>query len=86
MSESVIAADARVRAELRSFVMRHGRLDQGQIVNDDTALLDERILTSLQIPELILLIESLRGEEIDVLDLQPGDVRDIDTIITRFFR
>jgi len=38
----------------------------------------------VHLPELLLLLERLRGEPIDVEDLRPGDFRDIDTLVLRF--
>ena len=74
-----------VRQRLRGFVLAHGRDVSAATLDDGTPLFDDRILTSLQVPELLLLIESLRGRDVDVLDLSPGDFQDIDTIVARFF-
>jgi hypothetical protein len=38
----------------------------------------------VNLPELLLLLEQLRGAPIDVEDLDPGDFRDIDTLVRRF--
>jgi hypothetical protein len=51
---------------------------------DDLPLLAGRHLTSLHIPELILLLERLRGGPVDVERLRPGDFADIRTIAARF--
>jgi hypothetical protein len=51
---------------------------------DDLPLLEGRHLTSLHIPELILLLERLRGRAIDVQGLRAGDFRDVSTIAARF--
>jgi hypothetical protein len=53
-------------------------------LTDDLPLLEGRHLTSLHVPELILLLERLRGRVIDVEQLRPGDFRDISTIVARF--
>jgi hypothetical protein len=53
-------------------------------LTDDLPLLEGRYLTSLHVPELILLLERLRGQAIDVEQLRPGDFRDIATIAARF--
>lgn len=55
-----------------------------QGLTDDLPLLAGRHLTSLHIPELIMLLERLSGQEIDVERLQAGDFYDIRTIATRF--
>lgn len=72
------------RAALRDWVAARARdIDPGQLT-DTTALFEDGVLTSLQFPELILLIERLRGREIDVTALAPGDFRDVATIVDRF--
>jgi hypothetical protein len=37
----------------------------------------------MHVPDLILLIERLSGRLVDVTALEPGDLRDIDTIMRR---
>jgi hypothetical protein len=71
-------------AVLRNWVTGKARdLPPGGLT-DDLPLLAGRHLTSLHIPELLLLLERLRGSAIDVDRLQPGDFRDIATIAVRF--
>jgi hypothetical protein len=53
-------------------------------VTDDLPLLAGRHLTSLHIPELLLLLERLSGRPIEVEDLRPGDFADLRTIANRF--
>jgi hypothetical protein len=71
-------------SELRAWVAGKARdLPPGGLT-DDLPLLEGRYLTSLHIPELILLLERLRGQAVDVERLQAGDFRDIRTIAARF--
>jgi hypothetical protein len=81
-SEPGIAA--RPLAALRAWVAGKVRDLPPEQLTDDLPLLAGRYLTSLHIPELILLLERLRGEAIDVDRLQPGDFQDIRTIAARF--
>jgi len=69
---------------LRSWVARKAKDLPPEGLTDDLPLLEGRHLTSLHIPELILLLEALRGEAIDVERLQAGDFRDLRTIAARF--
>ncbi len=71
-------------AALREWVAGKVRDLPPREVTDDLPLLEGRHLTSLHIPELILLLERLSGQAIDVERLQPGDFRDIRTIAGRF--
>jgi hypothetical protein len=71
-------------AQLREWVAGKARdLPPGGLT-DDLPLLAGRHLTSLHIPELLLLLERLRGRAIEADRLQPGDFADIRTIAARF--
>ncbi|MGH8791328.1 MAG: hypothetical protein ACRDXX_01605 [Stackebrandtia sp.] len=71
-------------AALRDWIAAKANGLPPQGLTDDLPLLEGRYLTSLHIPELILLLERLRGEAIDVERLQPGDFHDVDAIAARF--
>ncbi|WP_155370992.1 hypothetical protein [Catellatospora vulcania] len=76
-------SDTEIRAELRTFVRRH----TGQVaVTDDTPLFTLRLLRSVHLPELIILLERLRGAPIDVEQLRIGDFDGIDAMVARFGR
>jgi hypothetical protein len=68
------------RAQLRAWVSEKS----GVQVTDHTKIFAERTLRSVHIPELLLLMERLRGAPIDIEELRPADFRDIDTLVTRF--
>lgn len=70
--------------ELRAWVAGKAKdLPPGGLT-DDLPLLAGRHLTSLHVPELILLLERLRGRAIDVERLEAGDFHSIQTISARF--
>jgi len=71
-----------MRSELRAFVLDKARRD-GEL-SDQTPLLADGWLRSVHVPELLLLLERLRGAPIDVEELRPGDFHDIDTLVRRF--
>jgi hypothetical protein len=74
-----------MRSELRSFVLGKAKAPvRPEDLTDQTPLLADGWLRSVHLPELLLLMERLRGAPIDVEDLKPGDFRDIDTIVSRF--
>ncbi|MEV0458762.1 hypothetical protein [Catellatospora methionotrophica] len=74
-------SDTEIRAQLRTFVRRHA----GD-VTDDTPLFTLRLLRSVHLPELIILLERLRGAPIDVEQLRMGDFDGIDAMMARFGR
>jgi hypothetical protein len=74
-----------MRSELRSFVLAKARGPlEAAALTDQTPLLADGWLRSVHLPELLLLLERLRGAPIQVEDLQPGDFRDIETLVARF--
>ena len=74
-----------IRAKLRDWVVRtNGKVSPADI-RDDTPILERRIVKSLDIMDLILFLEELRGRPIEVEKLKPGVFRDIDAIWTNFF-
>ena len=72
------------REALRTWVASKAKPGEARQIDDATPLFADRYLTSLHVPELLLLIERLRGEPVDATVLGPGDFRDIDTIVRRF--
>lgn len=74
-------SEAEIRAAVRAFVEHRAG---GLSVSDDTPLLKQRILRSVHLPELIILLERLRGAPIDVERLAHGDFDSIDGIVERF--
>jgi hypothetical protein len=77
-------SEQEIREALSSWVLSKARNLDSSALTDKTPLFEERQLRSLHLPELLLLLERLRGEPIDVDDLRPGDFRDIDTLVLRF--
>ncbi|MBV1855900.1 hypothetical protein [Catellatospora tritici] len=76
-------SDTEIRAELRMFVRRYA----GDVaITDETPLFTLRVLRSVHLPELIILLERLRGAPIDVEQLRMGDFDGIDAMLARFGR
>lgn len=77
--------EVEIRASLRDWVVRtNGKVSPADI-QDDTPILERRIVKSLDIMDLILFLEELRGRPIEVDKLRPGVFRDIDAIWSNFF-
>jgi acyl carrier protein len=71
--------DEDLRAALREWIVRTG--GRAGALRDDTPILEQRILTSLHVLELILFLERLTGRPIEVERLRPGAFRDVDSIV-----
>jgi len=74
-----------VREALRQWVK--DRVPEHTVValDDKTPLIGSRLITSLQVTDLLLFIEELRSESIDPSSLRPGVFADIDAIYASFF-
>ena len=72
------------RDALRSWILaRRPDVPTGAL-RDDTPLLQSRILTSLDLLELIVFLERLRARPVDVEELRAGAFRDVDTLCRSF--
>jgi acyl carrier protein len=77
-------SEIEIKTALRDWIVRKGRI-QPEELNDQTPFLEQRIISSVQLMELILFMEDLSGNPIDVKALKKGMLRDIDTIFRIFF-
>ncbi len=77
-------SEAEVRLALRDWVRTHATVEVPETFDDHTSLIPTRYLTSLQIADLLLYVEELRGKSLDVASLRPGVFRDIDTVYATF--
>jgi hypothetical protein len=75
------------RTALRAWVRAKAAADAAPAGDDldGVALFQRRLLTSLHLPELILLIERLRGAPVDVGSMGAEHVASIDAIVAEFF-
>ena len=81
-------SESEVRQELRLWIFKVSKKltpETQAIFADSTSLMDSRIITSLQIMELILVIEKLRGQKFDLKKLKPGAFNSINSIYATFF-
>lgn len=73
-----------VRQALRDWViMKNGKITSAELT-DQTLIVKERIISSVQVMDLIFLLEELRGKPIDVTKLKVGVFQNIDTIYENF--
>lgn len=80
-------ADAEVmRQSLTEWIVQHNENVDVQLDSQTSnTLIQQRLLTSLQIAELLLYIESLRGTPVDPQSLRAGAFQNIDSIVATFF-
>ena len=79
-----MTTEIEVKQALRDWmVSKNGNIDPTDL-SDETPIIDERIMTSLHVMDLILFIEDLTGNVINVEKLTSGDLRDINSIYRNF--
>ncbi|HEY2981601.1 MAG TPA: hypothetical protein VGJ22_10500 [Anaerolineales bacterium] len=80
-----MTAEAGVRQALKAWIVEtSGKISADELAGD-TPIIERRIISSLQIMDLILFIEELSGRSIDVEQLKVGVFRNIDAIYHNFF-
>jgi len=75
-----------VREALREWIARKsGGKVEVHALTDQVPIVEQRIITSVQVMDLILFIERLRGRPVDVERLKVGVFRNVDAIYASFF-
>lgn len=74
-----------IRRQLRDWILTRTKNPPTGEFTDATQILEEGILSSLDVVEFVLYIESLRGDEVDVDDIEPEVFTSIDTLYQAFF-
>lgn len=77
--------EQQIRTKLRDWIVKHSKSPEKASFADDTKIIEAGILSSLDIVEFVLFIESLRGEDIDTDDIEPTVFTSIDTLYAAFF-
>lgn len=77
--------DKTIREELRIWILDRSGAAPDQLSRDEQPILDEGLLSSLDVVEFILFIESLREEEVDIEAIEPEVFNSIDTLVEAFF-
>ncbi len=77
--------DKTIREELRAWILDRSGAAPDQLARDNQPILEEGLLSSLDVVEFILFIESLREEEVDIEAIEPEVFDSIDTLVEAFF-
>ncbi len=78
-------AEDEIRKELRSWILDRASASEERLASDELPILEEGLLSSLDVVEFILFIESLRGEEVDIESIEPEVFTNINTLYEAFF-
>jgi len=74
-----------IRQALRDWIVANSGKVAPEEVTEETPIIERRIISSLQVMDLILFLEQLGGRPIDVERLEPGAFHSIDAIVRGFF-
>jgi len=74
-----------IRTRLRDWMIAKNGKIRPEELDDQTPILEQRILSSLQVMDLILFLEQLTDKPIEVEMLQVGVFRSIDMLYRHFF-
>ena len=78
--------EGEIRQALRDWIAsKSGGKVQSPQLTDQTPIIEQRIITSVQAMDLIFFIERLREHPIDVERLKVGVFRNVDAIYANFF-
>ncbi|MGA9767689.1 MAG: hypothetical protein WBV94_01515 [Blastocatellia bacterium] len=78
-------SEAEIRQALRDWIIKTNGRIQPEELNDETLIIEQRIISSLQVMDLILFIERLSNRSVEVDDLKVGVFRNIDALYDNFF-
>ncbi len=79
-------SEAEFRESLRNWILSKNAKVKPEDLADDTPIIEQRIITSLQLMDLILELEKLTGEPVEVEELKPGVFKNINSICQNFLR
>lgn len=74
------------RQALRKWIRGKARNIDDSTFTDQTKIIEEGLITSVDVLELFLLIEELGDVEIDATELEPGMLESVDRICETFLR
>lgn len=77
--------ESEVRTKLRGWILKHAKTPPRAEFTDATPILADGILSSLDIVEFVLYIESLLGEDIDVDSIEQEAFTSVNALYTAFF-
>ncbi|MCI0504564.1 MAG: hypothetical protein L0Z73_00495 [Gammaproteobacteria bacterium] len=82
---NVYMKEQEIKTKLSAWVAGQSSGYHADSVPFDLRIIEQRIITSVQIMELILFLEHLRGEPINPMQIKPGAFSTINSIYQHFF-
>jgi acyl carrier protein len=85
MSRADMNNETEIKQILREWIAQKSKGCDIASILDDTLILEKRIITSVQIMDLILYLENLTSNPVNIDQVQPGVFSCINSIYTAFF-
>jgi acyl carrier protein len=79
-------SETEVKGALRTWIIAKSKHAEASALTDETPILEKRILSSLQVMDLILYIEQLSKAPMDPESLKPGVFSSVNRIYDTFFQ
>lgn len=86
MTSDMPASNSSARQALREWIRGKAQSVDDATFTDQTKIIEEGLITSVDVLELFLLIEELGDIEIDATELEPEMLESIDTICQTFLK
>lgn len=80
-----MSQEQEIKHRLSAWLAEQSSAFNGEVIPYDLAIIEQRIITSVQIMDLILYLEHLRGEPINPLQIKAGAFASINAIYQHFF-
>ncbi len=74
-----------IKNDLGRWVASHSTVFTGKMVPSNMPIIEKRIITSVQLMDLILYLEHLAGSPINPQHIKPGAFTSVDSIYRHFF-
>ena len=78
-------SSAEVKKQIMEWILQQSTKVTAAELNETTPLIEGRILSSLQVMELLLFLEKIKGGRVPIKNLKPGTFKDVQTICQTFF-
>lgn len=82
----MMKTETEYKQELMNWVLKVSTKVKPEELTSSTPLIETRIISSMQVMELILFLEKLKGSRLNLKNMKPGAFKDIDSIYAAFLK
>lgn len=81
-----MSQESEIKEQIKNWIVHKNSHVKPEEINEQTPLMEQKILNSLQIVELILYLGKLKGSPVDMSKSQAGSFSSIDKIYETFLK